>query len=230
MDRAPPLCTYFLTYSFHDMTWDDLEVSYKGPIAGTVDDSAETLKIENTTDTLNLIAAMYAVDEYSDETNKERLPVMLRAKIVDNGRRTLSGRMAEALYVSSHKIQKQYINISTGATISVHITYLNKLEPYNGDAIKHESELKNENKKLMPRNQNRLINTVISWINTVFIMIQAKSGEIQMIYLTKDRELDGDMLHSKWRMMTHGIMSRVKDTLDVYCDVLINDIMCSSTT
>ena len=107
-------------------------MSYKGPIAGTVDDSAETLKIENTTDTLNPKADMYAVDEYIDETSKERLPVMLSVQTVDNCGCTLSGQTEEAFYVitcmkewrdihlfyyvSSHKLLKQYIYISTGAT------------------------------------------------------------------------------------------------------------------
>ena len=50
-----------------------------------------------------------------------------------------------------------------------------------------------------------------------------------MIYLTKNRELDGDMLNRKWRMMTHDIWSRVKGTLDVYCDVLINDMKDDET-
>ena len=44
-----------------------------------------------------------------------------------------------------------------------------------------------------------------------------------LFHLMKDSELDGDMLHSKWWMMTHGIRSRVKDTLIVYCDVLTNN-------
>ena len=33
------------------------------------------------------------------------------------------------------------------------------------------------------------------------------------------------MFHSKWKMKTHGIRSRVKDTLDVYGDVLVKDMM-----
>ena len=121
-----------------------------------VDDSAGSLKIENTTDTLNLKDYVYAVDEYFDVTNKNRLTVLLNSKFVDRGGRTLSGRTAEALHVSSHKIQKQYINISTDATISVHLIYFIKLEPYIGGATKHKSELKNENMKMLLWNQERL--------------------------------------------------------------------------
>ena len=111
-DRATPLCLYFLTYVFHDMTWDELEVSYKGPITCMVVDSAENLMIENTTDELNRTVDMFAVDEYPDETDKENLLVMLSAKIMDNGGHTLSDWMTEALDESTH--EKQY-DINTGA-------------------------------------------------------------------------------------------------------------------
>ena len=81
---------------------------------------------------------MNAVDEYFDETNKERLPVMHAAKYVDNGGRTLSAWTVEVPYTSSHKIQKQYVNINTGATIpisiSVHMNYLDKMELRLGKA------------------------------------------------------------------------------------------------
>ena len=62
-------------------------------------DSTETLKIENTTHTLNPKADMFAVDEYFDETSKERLPVMLSVQTVDNCGCTLSGQTEEAFYV-----------------------------------------------------------------------------------------------------------------------------------
>ena len=140
-------------------------MSHTGPIAGTVDDSAETLKIENTIGTLKPKADMYAVDEYFDETSKDRLPVMLSVQTVDNCGCTLSGQTEEAFYVipcmkewcdihlfyyvSSHKLLKQYIYTSTGATS-------NTMEPYMGGAKKHEPELKYENMKFMQRNQKRL--------------------------------------------------------------------------
>ena len=103
--------------------------SYKGQIAGLVDGSADILMIENTTDTLNPKADVYAVDEYFDETSEERLPVMLSVQTVDNSGCTLSGQTEKAFYViacmkewydiqffyyvSSHKIQNRY---NTGAT------------------------------------------------------------------------------------------------------------------
>ena len=44
-----------------------------------------------------------------------------------------------------------------------------------------------------------------------------------MVYLTKDRELDRHMFHSNWKKM-HGLKSRGKAILDVYCEVLMNSM------
>ena len=52
-------------------------------IAGLIDGSADILMIENIIDTLNPKVVVYAVDEYFDDTSKERLPVMFSEKIVD---------------------------------------------------------------------------------------------------------------------------------------------------
>ena len=74
--------------------------SYKGQIAGLVDGGADILMIETISDTHNSKAVGYAVDEYFDETGKERLPVMFSAITVDNSGHTLSGQKVEAFYVS----------------------------------------------------------------------------------------------------------------------------------
>ena len=51
-------------------------------------------------DTQNSKAAIFAVNEFFDETGKDRMPVMLSATIVDNSGRTLSGQTIEAFFVS----------------------------------------------------------------------------------------------------------------------------------
>merc|ERR550514_1489449 len=56
--------------------------------------------IETIFDTQNSKAAIFAVDEYFEETGKERLPLMISATIVDNSGRTLSGQTIEAFFVS----------------------------------------------------------------------------------------------------------------------------------
>merc|ERR1719162_555523 len=86
--------------SFRNVTWDELVESYVEQVKGLVDGGVDILMIETIFDTQNSKAAIYAVDEYFEQTGKERLPVMLSATIVDNSGRTLSGQTIEAFYVS----------------------------------------------------------------------------------------------------------------------------------
>merc|ERR1719502_20638 len=51
-------------------------------------------------DTLNAKAALFAIDEYYEESGCPRLPVMVSGTIVDMSGRTLSGQTTEAFYVS----------------------------------------------------------------------------------------------------------------------------------
>jgi len=83
-----------------NVTWDELVESYVEQVKGLVDGGVDILMIETIFDTQNSKAAIYAVDEYFEQTGKERLPVMLSATIVDNSGRTLSGQTIEAFYVS----------------------------------------------------------------------------------------------------------------------------------
>merc|ERR1711957_1154080 len=86
--------------SFRNVTWDDLVESYVEQTRGLVDGGCDMLMIETIFDTQNSKAAIFAVDEYFEETGKERLPLMLSATIVDNSGRTLSGQTIEAFYIS----------------------------------------------------------------------------------------------------------------------------------
>merc|ERR1719386_331071 len=86
--------------SFRNVTWDELVDGYKEHTRGLVDGGVDLLMIETIFDTQNSKAAIFAVDEYFEETGKERLPVMLSATIVDNSGRTLSGQTIEAFFIS----------------------------------------------------------------------------------------------------------------------------------
>mmetsp|Transcript_69181 Transcript_69181/g.156889 ORF Transcript_69181/g.156889 Transcript_69181/m.156889 type:complete len:1274 (+) Transcript_69181:67-3888(+) len=86
--------------SFRNVTWDELVAAYVDQIRGLVDGGVDLLMIETIFDTQNAKAAIFAVDEYFDQTKKERLPVMISATIVDNSGRTLSGQTIEAFFIS----------------------------------------------------------------------------------------------------------------------------------
>merc|ERR1712232_1052551 len=76
--------------SFRNVTWDELVDSYMEQVRGLVDGGVDMLMIETIFDTQNSKAAIFAVDQYFEQTKKDRLPVMISATIVDNSGRTLS--------------------------------------------------------------------------------------------------------------------------------------------
>merc|ERR1740138_1589905 len=98
--------------SFRNVTWDELVEAYVEQVKGLVDGGVDLLMIETIFDTQNAKAAIYAVDEYFEQSGKERLPVMISATIVDNSGRTLSGQTIEAFFVSVKHAQPFTVGIN----------------------------------------------------------------------------------------------------------------------
>src|SRR5262245_8510758 len=89
------------------------------------------LLAETTFDTLNLKAALFAVDRYFEEHGR-RVPVMVSVTIVDKSGRTLSGQTLEAFWISiSHfPLLSVGINCSLGATeMRPYVEELSSLAP-----------------------------------------------------------------------------------------------------
>jgi 5-methyltetrahydrofolate--homocysteine methyltransferase len=87
---------------YRAVTFDQLVVAYKEQVKGLIDGGTDILLVETIFDTLNAKAALYAIEEYFDETGK-RCPVMVSGTITDASGRTLSGQTVEAfLYSVSH--------------------------------------------------------------------------------------------------------------------------------
>jgi len=100
-----------LLSSASGVTWDDMVEAYGDQIHGLVDGGADILHIIFA-DTLNAKAAVYAADEYFEQSRKERLPIMLTAVIDDESGRTLSGQTIEAALVSLQHAKPMSVGIS----------------------------------------------------------------------------------------------------------------------
>merc|ERR1719149_500152 len=85
---------------FRNCTWDEVVSAYKQQIKGLVDGGAHIILVETIFDSLNAKAALFAIDEYYEESGCPQLPVMISGTIVDMSGRTLSGQTTEAFYVS----------------------------------------------------------------------------------------------------------------------------------
>ena len=81
--------------SLRNVTFDQLVKAYYQQIVGLVEGGVDILMPETTFDTLNLKAAIFAIENFFQDTGN-RLPVILSITITDASGRTLSGQTTEA--------------------------------------------------------------------------------------------------------------------------------------
>ncbi|MDX2286435.1 MAG: methionine synthase [Bacteroidia bacterium] len=116
---------------FRNVTFDDLVEAYHEQIRGLADGGADLLLIETVFDTLNCKAALFAAEQYFDETGR-RLPLMVSGTITDASGRTLSGQTVEAFWqsVSHADLLSVGLNCALGAKqLRQYITDLSRITP-----------------------------------------------------------------------------------------------------
>ncbi|MDP7012025.1 MAG: methionine synthase [Verrucomicrobiota bacterium] len=84
---------------FRAVTFDDLVEVYREQVEGLIEGGVDILLPETSFDTLNLKAALFAVEQVFEDMG-ERLPVMVSVTITDASGRTLSGQTTEAFWNS----------------------------------------------------------------------------------------------------------------------------------
>ncbi len=101
---------------FRAVTFDQLVESYREQARGLVDGGVDILLPETVFDTLNLKAALFAIEQLWDE-GRERLPLMISVTITDASGRTLSGQTVEAFWnsISQARPVSVGINCALGA-------------------------------------------------------------------------------------------------------------------
>ncbi len=107
---------------FRAVTFDDLKKAFKLQAEALLDGGADLLLVETAIDTLNVKAALVAIEEIKMERNIDP-PVMVSGTITDASGRTLSGQTTEAFLISiSHMdLFSVGLNCALGA---------NSLQPY----------------------------------------------------------------------------------------------------
>ena len=81
------------------VTFDELVEAYAEQAKGLMDGGSDLLLVETTFDTLNLKAALFAIDRIFEETGR-RVPVIASVTITDQSGRTLSGQTLAAFWIS----------------------------------------------------------------------------------------------------------------------------------
>ncbi|MGB9852197.1 MAG: methionine synthase [Candidatus Kapaibacteriota bacterium] len=86
--------------AYRTITFDELAEAYYEQVKAGIEGGVDILLVETVFDTLNAKAAIYAIDEYFTNNNREPLPVIISGTIVDRSGRTLSGQTVEAFFIS----------------------------------------------------------------------------------------------------------------------------------
>jgi len=113
------------------VTFDQLRDAYYEQIRGLVDGGVDLLLAETIFDTLNGKAALFAAQQYFEDTGKS-LPLLASVTIVDLSGRTLTGQTIEAFWisVSGAPLLSVGINCSLGPKqMRAHIEELSRLAP-----------------------------------------------------------------------------------------------------
>jgi 5-methyltetrahydrofolate--homocysteine methyltransferase len=84
---------------FRAVEFDAVKDAYKVAARALVEGGVDLLLVETIFDTLNAKAALFAIDEYFEESGV-RLPIMISGTITDASGRTLSGQTPEAFWNS----------------------------------------------------------------------------------------------------------------------------------
>ena len=101
-----------------NITFDALRSSYREQIEGLFKGGVDLFLVETIFDTLNAKAALFALDEFFEETG-ERLPVMISGTVTDASGRILSGQTVEAFWNSLRHIRPLTfgLNCALGAAL-----------------------------------------------------------------------------------------------------------------
>jgi 5-methyltetrahydrofolate--homocysteine methyltransferase len=116
---------------YRSVTFEEVRDAYTEQARALIDGGVDLLLLETVFDTLNLKAALVALDDLFAKMGR-RLPLMISVTIVDRSGRTLSGQTLEAFYTSiaSAKPLSVGINCSLGADLMrPYIEELSRITP-----------------------------------------------------------------------------------------------------
>lgn len=117
---------------FRAVTFDQLAAAFGEQARGLIDGGVDVLLLETAIDTLNVKAALFAIQEIFEEKGRE-LPIMVSGTITDASGRTLSGQTTEAFLVSVSHVPLLSIglNCALGASaLRPYLRVLNEKAPF----------------------------------------------------------------------------------------------------
>jgi len=114
-----------------NVTFEELRAAYHEQVQGLVEGGSDVLLVETIFDTLNAKAALFAIDEYFEQSG-ERLPLIISGTVTDASGRILSGQTVTAFWYSVRHARPLAIglNCALGAALMrPYIQELNRVAP-----------------------------------------------------------------------------------------------------
>ena len=111
---------------YRAITFDQLKEAFKQQALALLDGDVDFLLLETIIDTLNVKAALFAIQELFEETGKS-VPVMVSGTITDASGRTLSGQTTEAFLISVSHVPLLSIGLNCALGASMLRPYLQVL-------------------------------------------------------------------------------------------------------
>ncbi|SHH75201.1 5-methyltetrahydrofolate--homocysteine methyltransferase [Chryseolinea serpens] len=112
---------------YRAITFDQLAAAFKEQAKGLMDGGADLLLLETITDTLNVKAALFAIQELFDEMGR-KIPVMVSGTITDASGRILSGQTADAFLISVSHVPLLSIGLNCAMGAAALRPYLQVLD------------------------------------------------------------------------------------------------------
>lgn len=111
---------------FRSITFDQLAVAFKEQARALIEGGSDLLLLETIIDTLNVKAALFAIQELFEEMGR-KVPVMVSGTITDASGRTLSGQTTEAFLISVSHVPLLSIGLNCALGASALRPYLQVL-------------------------------------------------------------------------------------------------------
>jgi 5-methyltetrahydrofolate--homocysteine methyltransferase len=115
-----------------NVNFEELRQSYAEQVVALVEGGVDVLLVETIFDTLNAKAALFAIDEYFEQSG-ERLPLIISGTVTDASGRILSGQTVTAFWHSVRHAQPLAVGLNCALGAALMRPYIQELSRVAGD-------------------------------------------------------------------------------------------------
>ena len=117
-----------------NVDFEQLRAAYYEQVEALVEGGADLLLVETIFDTLNAKAALFAIDEYFDNSG-ERLPLIISGTVTDASGRILSGQTVTAFWYSVRHVRPLAVGLNCALGAALMRPYIQELNRVAADTF-----------------------------------------------------------------------------------------------